>query len=508
MWMPYRNDAGSVSGHLFRWQPPMFKFGLTITLAYATLSLGCVNSRGLHPQQVARDPSSLSSAARLKELQVTDGPWPAEDWWTGIGDPQLSALIARALANNPSIAIAEGRLREAEAQIGRANAARGPEIEVAAQAAGMHLPVTLPPPVGVGHYVLEKHFDGGLRWDLDLWGGKRAAWEAALGRTQVVEAERQATRIALSVNVARLYVQLGHAFATRDVAGEELDRAIQSQNLTRQRVRAGIDGDTQLRQIDGEVASDRERVTAADRDIDAKRSALTVLVAEGPDRGLAISRPHALTPLDIQVPSTLSIELISHRADLMAARWEVEASSKDIDEAKAAFLPNVSLDMLAGFVALGGTSVFQMPARFYQVAPAFNLPIYDGGRRRAELSSRDARYDIAVAQYNAALIRSINEVTDQLSALRSLNMQVDQQEEAYSAASDAWRLSEQRYRSGVGSFLEALIVRQQLLTAERHREDLLAQQVDDSILLIQALGGGYRPSPRGSDATADFQGKP
>lgn len=478
-------------------------------LAFAALLLGCVTSRGLHPQQVARDTSSLPASERLKALQAIDGPWPKEDWWSGIGDPQLSDLIARSLANNPDVAIAEAHLREAQAQAGVADAARGPEIGATAQAAGMHLPVTLPPPVGVGHYVLEKHIDAGLRWDLDLWGGRRAGWEAALGRAQVAEAERQATRVALSVNVARLYVQLGHAFATRDVAGQELDRAVQSQDLTRQRVRAGIDGETQLRQIDGEVASDRERMIAADRDIDAKRSALTVLVAEGPDRGLAITRPRALTPLEINVPSTLSIELIGHRADLMAARWQVEASSKDIDEARAAFLPSVSLDALAGFVALGGANVFQMPARFYQVAPAINLPIFDGGRRRAELSTRDAQYDVAVAQYNAILIRAVNEVTDQLSALRSLAAQVAQQQEAYTAASEAWGLAEQRYRAGVGSFLEALIVRQQLLNAERHREDLRAQQIDDSILLIQALGGGYKPSLEGgTDATADLQGKP
>ncbi len=487
----------------------MFKLGLAVTLAFATASLGCVSSRGLHPQLVARDASSLPASVRLHALEANDGPWPKEDWWSGIGDPQLSELIARTLANNPSVAFAEAHLREAQAQAGLADAARGPEVEAAAQAAGMYLPVTLPPPVGIGHYVLEKHLDAGLRWDLDLWGGKRAAWEAALGRVQMAEAERQATRIALSVNVARLYAQLGHAFATRDIASEELERAVQSQDLTRQRVRAGIDGDTQLRQIDGEVASDRERVIAADRDIDAKRSALTVLVAEGPDHDLQISRPRTLTPLDINVPLTLSIELIGHRADLMAARWQVEASSKDIDEARAAFLPSISLDALAGFVALGGTNVFQMPARFYQVAPAINLPIFDGGRRRAELSTRDARYDIAVAQYNATLIRSVNEVTDQLSALRALTAQVAQQQDAYAAANEAWRLAEQRYRSGVGSFLEALIVRQQLLNAERHHEDLLAQQVDDSILLIQALGGGYRPSPESNaDATADLERKP
>ncbi|WP_343125619.1 efflux transporter outer membrane subunit [Dyella sp. C11] len=473
------------------------------------LLAACVSSKGLHPQSALLQPSDVHAAAELKQLRTAEASWPAPNWWTGFGDEQLNELIARALANNPDVAIADAHLREARARVEFADAARGPDINATAQAAGMYLPTTLPPPVGIGHYILEKHVDAGLHWDLDLWGGKRAAWEAALGRTQVVEAERQATLIAVSTNVARLYLQLGHAFITLDIANQELDRATHSQALTRQRVNAGIDGNTQLRLIDAEVASDRERVTASARDIEAKRSALAVLLGEGPDSGLVLQRPRALAPLDVAVPSTLPVELIGRRADLTAARWQVEASSKDIVEAKAEFVPNVSLGVLAGFVALGGTNVFQLPARFYQVAPSVSLPIYDGGRRRAELSSRDAQYDVAVAQYNATLIRSINEVTDQLSALQSLDQQVVEQQAAYLASGDAWKLAEQRYRAGVGSFLDTLVARQQLLVAERHRADLLAQQVDSSILLVQALGGGYRPgSNQAPSLSENLRGTP
>ncbi|QNK01321.1 efflux transporter outer membrane subunit [Dyella telluris] len=488
----------------------MFKYKPLVAMVLVVPLLACVNSRGLHPQLTPTQPSDLGLARQLDELHAAPGPWPAQDWWTGLGDPQLDDLIHRALVTNPDIALAEARLREAQARVQEANAARGPDISTTAQAAGMYLPTTLPPPVGVGHYVLEKHVDAGLHWDLDLWGGRRAAWQAELGRVQVASAERQATRIALSVNVTRLYAQLGHAFVTRDIAGIELERAQQSQTLTRQRVEAGIDSNTQLRQIDAEVASDRERVTAADRDIVAKRLALGALIGEGPDHSLEMVRPRKIAPLDVAIPASLTLEIISHRADLTAARWSVEASRQGIEESRASFMPNVSLGVLAGFVSVGGSNVLQLPARFYQVAPSISLPIYDGGRRRAELSGRNAQYDAAVAQYDATLVRSISEVADQLSALRSLGSQADDQQQAYLAASDAWQLAEQRYRSGVGSFLETLVVRQQLLVAERHRADLRFEEVDSSILLIQALGGGYRPVSDAAPptATADLREHP
>jgi outer membrane protein TolC len=119
---------------------------------------------------------------------------------------------------------------------------------------------------------------------------------------------------------------------------------------------------------------------------------------------------------------------------------------------------------------------------------------------RANLAGRDAQYDLAAAQYNQTLVEALNQVTDTLSALRSLDVQVAAQRRAQAAANAAWQLAEQRYRGGIGSYLEALSVRQQLLAAERGTAALEAQQVDVSLQLIQALGGGYRPAAQpGSD---------
>jgi len=193
------------------------------------------------------------------------------------------------------------------------------------------------------------------------------------------------------------------------------------------------------------------------------------------------------------VPTALPVALVGHRADLTAARWRVEAAGKAIKSAKTAFLPNLDLGVMAGLISLGGTNLFQLPARFYNVAPSISLPIFDGGRLRANLSGKDAQYELAVAQYNQALVRAVNEVAGDVDAQQSLEQQLDAQQRALTAAREAWQLAEQRYRAGVGSYLEALSVRQQLLVAERRMAALAAQSADQSLQLIQALGGGYRP---------------
>jgi NodT family efflux transporter outer membrane factor (OMF) lipoprotein len=460
--------------------------GLTFALA------GCASSGGIHPDGKPTDPSSLKAERSFANVQVSDAAWPKQDWWSGLGDPQLSALIAEALRDNPSLAVADARARGAQAAANAADAARQPTVGVGASVAEARIPTSIPV-LGTGHVAAAKYAYGSFKWDLDLWGGQRAAWESALGQQRAADVDAQAARIELSTNVGRAYVQLSYAYVLQDVAAAELKRATEARDLTHQRVVAGIDNQMQLKQSDSEVASAEGQKAQADRAIDAARSSLSVLLGKGPDRGLDITRPQLLAPGVLTVPANVPVDMVGHRADLVAARWRVEAAGKDIKAAKTEFLPNVNISSMVGLVGLGGGYLFQLSNRFYDVAPAISLPIFDGGRRRANLSSKDAQYDLAVAQYNQTLVSAINEISDDYDALNSLTQQIDAQQRAVDAAHDAWTLSEQRYKSGIGSYLEALSVRQELLAAEQRMASLHAQQADLNVQLIQALGGGFRP---------------
>jgi NodT family efflux transporter outer membrane factor (OMF) lipoprotein len=461
---------------------------------------GCVNSNGLRPQGALTEAAALKDERSLAGIALSAAAWPSADWWTGLGDTQLDALIAEALQDNPSLAVADARARQAEAEAGVADADRGPAVNAGAGMQGQHLPLTAAPSeLGGGHFTWFKNARASFSWGLDLWGGKRAAWEAALGQQRAAEVDAQAARIELSVNVARAYVQLGYAYAQQDVARAERERVDSVRQLTRQRVKAGLDNRVQLEQSDAEVAGADQQLVAATRAIDAARSSLSVLLGKGPDRGLNIQRPQSLESAALLAPPELSIELIGHRADLIAARWRVEAIGKTIEAAKTRFLPSVSISAMAGIAAVGGIDPLQLPARFYTFGSSLSLPIFDGGHLRADLAGKDAQYDLAVAQYNQTLVSAVNEVADGYNAEQSAREQVAAQQRAVDAATRAWQLAEQRYRAGVGNYLEALIVRQQLLQAQQHLAALQAQQDDWSVRLIQALGGGFRPSTETTD---------
>ncbi|MDB6046509.1 MAG: multidrug transporter [Gammaproteobacteria bacterium] len=465
----------------------------TTALALCCALAGCVSSRGLHPTGTLTDPRSLKAEQSLAAVPLSPTAWPAQDWWIGFGDPQLTALINEALQNNPSLDEVEARARQAQAVADGADAARKPRVDLDNEIAGAVLSKkdALYPQYVLGKFGWAKSASLNFSWDLDLWGGKRKAWEAALGRSRAEQIDAYGTRILLSVNVARAYVRLGYGFAQQDVAEAELERSGKTLALVRRMVAGGLGTRQQESLADSQVASAEQQKSQADRAIDAARSSLSVLVGQGPDRGLAITRPHLLDPVGIALPDKLSVDLIGRRADLVAARWQVEAASRDIKATKTEFLPNVSLAAMAGFVAVGSENLFQLPARTYSAGPALTLPIFDGGRLRAKLASSDAAYDQMVARYNGLLIAALNDVSDTLSALTSVRKQITLEKRAQEDALKSWEDAMSEYKGGVSGPLTPLISRQQLLLADQRTAVLESEEADISIRLIEALGGGF-----------------
>jgi NodT family efflux transporter outer membrane factor (OMF) lipoprotein len=477
--------------------------------ASALLLAACASPDGLAPHGHLATPAALHSAQTLASVPRSAAAWPSTGWWNTLGDPQLDRLVAEALKDNPDLDIAQARARAADAQIGAMRAALLPTVNGSAGFSAAHLPGSvLPAPIG-GHFGWAKDAYASFKWEPDLWGGKRAAWEAAVGESAAADVDVHAARLAISTGVARAYAQLGYAYRQQQLAEDELQRAQDARKLTAQRFRAGIDNRVNVKRSDTEVAQDQVQLVAAQHAGAAARVALAELLGKGPDRGLAITQPQPLQPARLAVPADLPAELLGRRPDLVAARWRVEAAERNIKVAKTAFLPNLSLSALAGLVATGPETLLSLPSRFYMAGPAISLPIFEGGRLRANLSAKDAAYDLAVATYNKTLIGAVDQVADRALALQSLALQVVAQQRALDAAQSAWSLADERYKSGIGSFLQTLDVRRDLLLAERALAALQAQQVDLSIQLIQALGGGYRavPAPDTNSASLAVRNK-
>lgn len=473
---------------------------LATALATALLATACASSGDIAPRGAMRDAGSLQSSASLAGTRVSDAAWPSERWWTAFGDPQLDALVDEALANAPSIEAADARTRKAIAQAGLADAARKPTVGAGAQVLGAQLPPALVGDEIGGDFKVVNVLTLSFAWNPDVWGVSRSKWQAAVGSARATEVDAQSARLALAANVARSYVGLARAFDALDAANAEAARADGLISLNQQRIKAGLDNTIALNQNRSAAAAARQQAQAAQHDIDSMRNALAALLGAGPDRGLEIARPMLKTP-GIALPSVLPSDLLARRADIVAARWRVEAARHGIDASKAAFYPSINLSALAGLAAGNLGDLFGSDALLLNGGPALSLPIFEGGRLEQQLRSSDADRDLAVANYNETLVGAIRDVANAVQAARALDAQVASTTVARDAAARAHALVLQRQRAGLATQLDVLAAQAPLLRLDQQLAALVAARRIASIDLDQALGGGIAvdsPNPTAS----------
>ena len=462
---------------------------LATAIATALLATACASTGDIASRGVLRDAGSLRSDVSLAGTRVSDAAWPADRWWTAFGDPQLDALVDEALANAPSIDAADARTRKAIAQAGLADAARKPTLGAGAQVLGMQLPPALVGDEIGGDFNVANLLTLSFAWNPDIWGVSRSKWLAAVGTARATEVDAQSARLALAANVARSYVSLARAFDALDAAKAEAARADGLIALNQQRIKAGLDNTIALNQNRSASASARQQAQAAQHDIDSLRNALAALLGAGPDRGLEIARPMLKTP-GIALPSVLPSELLARRADIVAARWRVEAAQHGIDASKAAFYPSINLSALAGLAAGNLGDLFGSDALLLNGGPALSLPIFEGGRLEQQLGSSDADRDLAVATYNETLVGAIRDVANAVQAARAMDAQIASTTSARDAAASAHALVLQRQRTGLATQLDVLAAQAPLLRLDQQLAGLVAARRIAAIDLDQALGGG------------------
>jgi NodT family efflux transporter outer membrane factor (OMF) lipoprotein len=451
----------------------------------------CASTRGLHTEARQLDAGRLQAARTLAPVKVSEAAWPTQDWWRRYGDPQLDAVMAEALEQSPNLRVAQARVRQAAALAGATEAATGPQVNAGIRSTRQQFSEhgTTPPPVaGSWKWVNEASLN--FSYEFDFWGKQEAAIQAAVGRERATEVDAYAARLVLVTGILRSYIRLQQAFQQLDIAEATLKQREQVVELTRQRVAAKIDSDVELKQAQSQVPVAKVQIAQLNEAIALTRTELAALAGQGPDRGLALARPQLKETRQSLLPSSLPAELIGHRPDVVAQRWRAEAAGKEIEVSRDQFYPNISLTALLGVQRLGFSEWFTTGSRISGIGPALTLPIFDSGRLRSNLAARNAEYDIAVEQYNATVIDAVRDVVSQLVSLRWAEEERAQQRDALLTSQQAYDLALQRYRAGVGNYLQVLAAQSQLLTNQRLASDLDMRAIELDVGLARALGGG------------------
>lgn len=476
----------------------------TSTALTALLALaGCADMSGIASTAQPRDAASLGlpivvadAPASAQAESAARGLQVLHEWWRAFGDEQLNALIATALADNPNLRVAATRLARAQAVTEVAQGARLPQVTGQFDATRqLYTQNGLYPAPLAGSVRNSGTLQLSGSWELDFFGKHQAALDAALGSARAAQADVDAARVLLASNVARGWFQLARIEAQLDVARRTLQQREETLKLVRDRFAAGLDTRLEVRQSEGGLPEARQQIEALTEQAQLARNALAALA--GQPTLAATLRPKALTDIrfdapGVQVPAYLPADLLGRRADVEAARWRVQAATRDMDNARAQFYPNVNLVAFAGVSSIGLDRLLESGSSQWGIGPAVRLPIFDAGRLRANLRGKAADLDAAVETYNATVIDAVRDTADQLASLQSIGRQQAEQRQAQAAAESAYDIARQRYQAGLGNYLQVLAAESSVLAQRRQAVDLAARALDTQVALIRAVGGGWQ----------------
>ncbi len=451
-----------------------------VALVFATLSLdGCV--LGPDYTRPAIDmPTDFKEARNWKSAEPSEDK-PRGNWWEVFGDPTLNTLVAQVDASNQDVQLALAQYRQAQAAAQEARAGFFPDVGVSASANRSDT-----------RNQISNGFNLGLdaSWEPDLWGGVARGVEAGNATLQSNAALLAAARLSAQATLVQDYFQLRItdetvALQTRTV--DDYNRALQ---ITQNQFAAGIVTRADVAQAQTQLKSAEAQLIDFGVTRAQIEQAIPILVGQPPaafnldKAALGASLPD----VPVSVPSTL----LERRPDIAAAERKAAAANAEIGVARAAFLPNFSLSASGGFQSSRVSDWFDTPSRVWSLGASLAQTLFDGGLRDARSKEAIANYDASVAQYRQTVLGGLQEVEDNLVALRLLADEAKVQDEAVAAAQDALRLALDQYKAGTADYSSVIIAQAAAYSAQRTALQLLGRRYSASALLIKALGGGWQ----------------
>jgi len=490
----------------------------TIRSLFAPISLVALLAGCTVGPHYAGPPAQTRATAGF--VRAGDAPVTAEAplarWWEALGDPTLDALVARALAGNPNVAVAQARLRQARAALRVARADELPSASASGLYAHAHLP-------GLDLGQLDESGSGNssaasgaaagggggstdldiynlgfdASWEVDLFGGQRRGVEAARATAEAAQATIADAQVSLSAEVAQAYVNLRDRQQRLDLSARSLAMQQQMLDLTRERFGRGTASRLDVTRLQNQVDGTRADATPLNAERDAYLDELATLIGDEPgtlDATLMAARPIPLPPAQIAIGDPAA--LLQRRPDIRAAERTLAADTAKIGQAEAARFPKISF---MGIIGLGGTSpsdLTKLDDFTALIAPQISWSFLDFGRNKARVVQAQGVRDEAEAQYRTTVLAALRDAEDSLSRFRYRRITVATLARGKAEADESVLLTEQRYRAGTTTLIDLLDVQRQQVAAEQSLSVAEAGLTGDFVAIQKALGLGWAEGPR------------
>jgi NodT family efflux transporter outer membrane factor (OMF) lipoprotein len=416
-------------------------------------------------------------------------------WWEMFGDPQLNALAEQVKISNQNVKIAEARFRQARATVRFYRAAEFPTIAISPGVQALryspnqpYFPTSSGAINSTGNFFIP--FD--LSYEVDLWGRIRRTVAASREEAQASAGDLATMTLSMQAELVYDYYELRSADAQKRLLDDTVKAYADMVDLTSALFNGGAAPEVDV--VQARTQLDTTRVQ--DTDIGVMRAdyehAIAILIGKPPADFAIAPRSQPFVPPAI--PVGLPSQLLERRPDIASAERRVAEANEGIGIARTAYFPSLTLGGEVGLQSRHISNLFTWPSRVWAIGPQASEIIYDAGRRRAGVEQAYANYDATVATYREATLQAFQQVEDNLSALRILAQEATQEEQAVEESQRNLRLFTDLYEGGADPYLEVVTAQTTLLFNERNEIDILRRQMDASVLLIKALGGGWNAS--------------
>jgi NodT family efflux transporter outer membrane factor (OMF) lipoprotein len=436
-------------------------------------------------------PDAYKENANWQVAQPADAASRGE-WWKIFGDAELSTLEPQVAANNQDLKAADARFREARALIRFYHASLYPTVGVAPFAGGLRQSSNRPyrsATTSTGNGLGDIQLPVDLNYEIDVWGRVRRTVSAAREEAQASAGDRQTVLLSLQAELAFDYFEARSADAQEKLLNDTVNYYEEAYRITNNRFEGGVAPKSDVDQAKTQL----EAAKVQARDITLRRGqfehAIAVLLGLPPASFTLNDAPLDARPPVI--PPGLPSELLERRPDIAAAERRVAEANDRIGIARAAFYPTISLNGTVGVEATSFANLFNPASLVWAVGPTLSQTIFDAGRRASVSEQANARYDETVADYRQTTLTAFQQVEDNLIALRVLQQEAENQHQATMAAQSAEQIFNNRYVGGLDTYLQVVTAQTTALNNERNDIDIMRRQMDASVLLIKALGGGW-----------------
>ena len=444
-------------------------------------------------------PEDLKQMDGWKVAQPQDSTLHGK-WWEVFGDPELNALEEQVNISNQNVAAAFASFMAARALVRQARSQYFPTLTVGASIVGQHQPSSASTVTAAasGNTFTEYSFPFDASWTPDLWGRVRNTVRANVASAQASAADLENTRLTTHAELAVDYFELRGQDALKQLLDSTVVAYEQSYELTKALYETGIDSDEAVAQAETQLETTR----AQDTNLGILRAeyehAIALLVGQPASSFSIANQPLKIPPPAI--PFGVPSQLLERRPDIAATERLMAQANAQIGVARAAYFPTVTLSASAGFQTTQGSSWFTWPSRFWSAGPAISETIFDGGLRRSTVEQYRAQFDQTVANYRGTVLTAFQQVEDNLSTLRVLSKEIQEQDTAIQSAQRSLTLATDRYRLGIDPYLNVITAQTTLFGNQQTAVNLRVQQIVASVQLIEALGGGWDsstiPSPQ------------